>query len=474
MKKRTNFFKSLRFRILIILIILGIVPSVIVTYTMLHNYQDRAVSMLTETVQDQSEILCNLIIKENYLNDTDSQTVNTKLEMFADLYNGRVLLADRDFKIVGDTFHTEEGKTLLSSLAVKCFKGEKASNFDLKSKVLEVAVPVQSPDVQQIQGVMLMTISTIEIGDMMAELEQKGMMLLGIIVVLSIFLSWLLSTILVKPLARVTKAIEDLTDGMQDDAISVPDYTETELITDAFNKMVNRMKILDESRQEFVSNVSHELKTPLTSMKVLADSLVGQQGVPEELYQEFMGDITAEIDRENKIITDLLSLVKMDKKAADLNITHMDINQLLEDILKRLRPIADKRNIDLILDCFRPVEADVDEVKFTLAISNLVENGIKYNVDDGWVRVSLDADHKYFYVTVADSGMGIPEDSIERIFERFYRVDKSHSKEIGGTGLGLAITRSAIAMHHGAIKVFSKEGEGTTFSVRIPLSYIAS
>ena len=474
MKKRTNFFKSLRFRILIILIILGIVPSVIVTYTMLHNYQDRAVSMLTETVQDQSEILCNLIIKENYLNDTGSQTVNTKLEMFADLYNGRVLLADRDFKIVGDTFHTEEGKTLLSSLAVKCFKVEKASNYDLKSKVLEVAVPVQSPDVQQIQGVMLMTISTIEIGDMMAELEQKGMMLIGIIVVLSIFLSWLLSTILVKPLARVTKAIEDLTDGMQDDAISVPDYTETELITDAFNKMVNRMKILDESRQEFVSNVSHELKTPLTSMKVLADSLVGQQGVPEELYQEFMGDITAEIDRENKIITDLLSLVKMDKKAADLNITHMDINQLLEDILKRLRPIADKRNIDLILDCFRPVEADVDEVKFTLAISNLVENGIKYNVDDGWVRVSLDADHKYFYVTVADSGMGIPEDSIERIFERFYRVDKSHSKEIGGTGLGLAITRSAIAMHHGAIKVFSKEGEGTTFSVRIPLSYIAS
>ena len=108
---------------------------------------------------------------------------------------------------------------------------------------------------------------------------------------------------------------------MLDEEISVPDYTETELITDAFNKMVNRMKILDESRQEFVSNVSHELKTPLTSMKVLADSLVGQQGVPEELYQEFMSDITAEIDRENKIITDLLSLVKMDKKAADVNIT---------------------------------------------------------------------------------------------------------------------------------------------------------
>ena len=472
MKKKNNFFRSLRFRILIILVILGIVPGVVVTYTMLHNYQDRAVSMLTETVRSQCDILSNLIIKENYLNDTSSEAVNSKLEMFSNIYNGRVLLADRDFKIVGDTFHTEEGKTLLSPLAVACVKGGDTDNFDSKSKILEVAVPVQSPDVQQVQGVMLVTVSTVEIAETLSEMEQRGVMLIGVIVVLSVFLAWLLSTILVKPLARVTKSIEDLTDGVLDEEISVPDYTETELITDAFNKMVNRMKILDESRQEFVSNVSHELKTPLTSMKVLADSLVGQQGIPEELYQEFMGDITAEIDRENKIITDLLSLVKMDKKAADVNITHMDINQLLEDILKRLRPIADKRNIDLILDCFRPVEADVDEVKFTLAISNLVENGIKYNVDDGWVRVSLDADHKYFYVTVADSGMGIPEDSIEKIFERFYRVDKSHSKEIGGTGLGLAITRSSIAMHHGAIKVFSKEGEGTTFSVRIPLSYI--
>jgi signal transduction histidine kinase len=232
------------------------------------------------------------------------------------------------------------------------------------------------------------------------------------------------------------------------------------------------MKILDESRHEFVSNVSHELKTPMTSMKVLADSLVGQQGVPEELYQEFLQDITMEIDRENKIITDLLSLVKLDKKASDLRVEHLHIDDLLELILKRLRPIADKRNIDLILDCFRPVEADVDEVKFTLAISNLVENGIKYNVDDGWVRVSLDADHKYFYVMVADSGMGIPEESLERIFERFYRVDKSHSREIGGTGLGLSIARSSVLMHHGTLNVSSKEEEGTTFTVRIPLSYI--
>lgn len=417
-------------------------------------------------------MLCSLLIRENYLNDSSSQVVNSKLESLCNTYGGRILVVDRDFKIVKDTYSADQGRTLVSPQIIQCFKGENIQRYNSKEKIAVISVPVKSPEVQQLQGAMLVSISTQEIADTIDGLKQTGVLITGVIVALAIFLGYVLSTVLVKPFARVTKAIEDLTDGYQNEDISVPDYTETELITEAFNKMLTRMRVLDESRQEFVSNVSHELKTPMTSMKVLADSLVGQSGVPEELYQEFLQDITAEIDRENKIISDLLSLVKMDKKASDLNVTRMDINQLLENILKRLRPIADKQGVSLILDCFRPVEADVDEVKLTLAISNLVENGIKYNVKEGWVRVTLDADHKYFYVTVADSGMGIPQDSLERIFERFYRVDKSHSKEIGGTGLGLAITRSSIGMHHGTIKVFSKEGEGTTFSVRIPLSFI--
>lgn len=472
MKKKNRFFKSLRFRILIILVILGIVPSVIVTRLMISNYEKQAVAVRAGAVSSQCSILCNQIIKENYLNDPSSEAVNGKLEMLSNVYGGRILIVDRDFKIVKDTYHVDEGKTLVSPKIIRSIKNGEPTAYQRKGQVIEFAVPVRSADVPQIQGAILVTISCSEIEATIMELNYQGLLLIAVIVVLAVFLGYVLATVLVKPLARVTKSIEDLTDGYQNDEISVPDYTETELITDAFNKMLARMKVLDESRSEFVSNVSHELKTPMTSMKVLADSLVGQQGVPEELYQEFLQDITAEIDRENRIITDLLSLVKMDKKTADLSIQHMDINQLLEDILKRLRPIADKRSIDLILDSFRPVEADVDEIKFTSAISNLVENAIKYNVDDGWVRVSIDADHKYFYVTVADSGMGIPEESLERIFERFYRVDKSHSREIGGTGLGLAITRSTIAMHHGVIKVFSREGEGTTFSVRIPLSYI--
>ena len=237
--------------------------------------------------------------------------------------------------------------------------------------------------------------------------------------------------------------------------------------------MINRVEQLESSRQEFVSNVSHELKTPITSIKVLADSLLAQEGAPAELYREFMSDITEEIERENKIITDLLSLVKLDRTSGEMNISSININELLELTLKRLRPIASKRNIELIFESFRPVVAEVDEVKLTLAISNLIENAIKYNYDDGWVRISLNADHKFFYVKVSDSGVGIPEDVQDHIFERFYRVDKARSRETGGTGLGLSIARNAILMHRGAIKVYSKEKEGTTFTVRVPLNYIA-
>ena len=126
--------------------------------------------------------------------------------------------------------------------------------------------------------------------------------------------------------------------------------------------------------------------------------------------------------------------------------------------------------MEVVFESMRPVVAEVDEVKLTLIMTNLVENAIKYNREHGWVKVELDADHQFFTFRVSDSGLGIPEDALAHIYERFYRVDKSHSREIGGTGLGLAITRGAVLMHRGAITVTSVEGEGSSFTVKIPLS----
>ncbi len=482
---RLTFVNSLRFRIFAIVIIVSYVPTLIMRYGILQNYEERAVSLRISEVENQAMILANHLGANNYLQDTSSETINAELVQLSNLYDGRVLVIDQNFNVVRDTYGISEGKTIISEEVIRCFKGNNVSNYDGNNRFIEMTTPItvtvnngekgggisEGKENNRIVGVMLISVSTDNITTNIAVLDGKASILQFLMMILVVALSWITSRILVKPFEQVTAAIRAVKDGFEAEAIDVSDYLETEHIITAFNELLNRMRALDESRQEFVSNVSHELKTPITSMKVLADSLNAQEDVPVELYKEFMTDIADEIDRENKIINDLLSLVKMDKTAADLNIETVNINELIELILKRLRPIAGQKDIDVIYESNRDVTAEVDEVKLTLAISNLVENAIKYNEEHGYVKVTLDADHRFFTVVVEDNGMGIPEESKEHIFERFYRVDKSHSRKIGGTGLGLSITRSAILMHRGAIRVESEEGKGTTFLVKIPLTY---
>ena len=472
-KKCRGFFKSLRVRLFVLFLLIGILPSAVIRIGMLNSYEKKAVSNRSIDILSQAKILTNQIVFNDYLNDSSSEIINAQLEQLSNIYAGRIMVIDGNFRIIKDTYSLDTGKTIVSEEVMQSFRGEEISKYDSQNGYIEMTVPLTKPESKEILGVLLVSVSTDSILLNKDYLESSAWIIEVFDAMIIILLSLFLSGLLVRPFGRMEKEIVEIQNGYKTE-LDVPSYLETQNISIRFNQLFGRMKIIDESREEFVSNVSHELKTPLTSMKVLADSLNGQEDVPVELYKEFMLDIGNEIDRETKIINDLLSLVKMDRSAGDMNITSVNINELLELILKRLRPIAEKQHIELVLESFRPVSAEVDEVKLTLAITNLIENGIKYNKPDGWVHVSLNADHQYFYVKVEDSGIGIPEDSLEHIYERFYRVDKSHSREIGGTGLGLAITRNAILMHRGAIKVFSTEGEGTIFNVRIPLNYIAS
>lgn len=473
-KKKNNLIKSLRFRIVVLLILVSSIPCFLIKGTILRKYEDRAVSWRIAEIQNHCTILSSQLSNTNYLNEPILEVANSELSLLSSVYGGRIFVIDEDFRIVKDTYGVEAGKTIISPDVIKCFSGTGTSHYDAEGNYIEITTPITEKvnDEIRVKGVLLTSVSSDIIHETLAELEVKADLMCVMIIIVITVVGAFLASMMTKPFEKIATVIEDITEGFENDNLNVDTYTETKRISEAFNKMRARMKVLDDSRQEFVSNVSHELKTPLTSMKVLADSLLAQDDVPVELYKEFMGDIAEEIERENKIITDLLSLVKMDKTAADMNIKVENINEVVERILKRLRPIAALRNIELVFESFRPVTAEVDETKLSLAISNLVENAIKYNKENGWVQVSLNADHKYFYVKVADSGMGIPQESIDHIFERFYRVDKSHSREISGTGLGLAIARNAIIMHRGAIKVHSEEGEGTTFTIRVPLNYI--
>ncbi len=478
--KRISVLRSFRARIFILMLIIGILPSIIVRNGILSNYETRAVNVKISEVQNQFKIIANHLIAYNYLQDTSSEVINAELGQLSNLYDGRVLIINGNFKVLKDTYEISEGKTIISEEVIKCFKGETTSNYDRVNGFIEMTIPItetvtlpeDSGETTIVRGVMLTSVSTDTISMTLSILSRKAL-IIDIVMCIAIFgLAMISSKYLTRPFAKVTSAISEVKEGYTDEALSVPDYEETEHIVDAFNQVLGRMRALDESRQEFVSNVSHELKTPITSMKVLADSLLMQEEAPVELYKEFMQDITNEIERENKIINDLLSLVKLDKTNSELNISTISLNELIELTLKRLRPIARKRDIEVVFVSNRQVTAEIDEVKITLALTNLVENAIKYNIDHGNVKVTLDADHQFFTVEIADTGIGIPESAYEHIFERFYRVDKSHSREIGGTGLGLAITRNLILMHRGSVTVSSVLGEGTVFSVKIPLTYI--
>lgn len=458
---------------LLVFIVVAVVPLSFFSLVILNTYEDKAISNRIEELKSQGNMLSNLLITSGYLTTGDVPEVDSDILRIADIYHGRVLIVNNNMNIIKDTYSLEEGKYLISKEVIQCLNGTPNNILDNQNYYLKMTYPITYNQSKEIMGALVMNFSTSDIQSVRDSMEQRvlifALTLAIIIVVFSVYLSGKLT----KPLTSVVNSIDRLTEGYLDEGVSIGGYNEIEKISDSFNQMIARMQKLESSRQEFVSNVSHELKTPITSIKVLADSLLAQEDAPVELYREFLLDITDEIERENKIINDLLSLVKLDKTAGDMNIVSININELLEQILKRLRPIAKKQNIEMIYESFRPVIAEVDEVKLSLAISNLIENAIKYNITDGWVRVSLNADHKYFFIKVSDSGIGIPEEAQDFIFERFYRVDKARSRETGGTGLGLAITKNAVQMHRGAIKVYSKEGEGTTFNVRIPLNYIA-
>lgn len=434
------------------------------------TFNDKTIEEKLAFVQNQCSVLGNQILVNQFTIDTMQDNINVELDQMANVWEGRILVVDANYRIVKDTYTIDQNDYIVYDEVCRVMRGDKDKSIRMLDDYAEIIIPIVNTD-RVINGVMIATVSLQDVVNTNQYIAQQANVLIHLFIILALVVAGLICNASVRDIKKLDTKIEDLSEGHLDIIEIKSRYDELTRLVDSFNAIINKMQILEASRQEFVSNVSHELKTPITSMKVLADSLLMQEDVPAEMYREFMSDMVDEIDRETKIINDLLTLVKMDKKA-ELNIEQVNINQILELLLKRIKPIAAKRNIEVVLESFREVVAEVDEVKFSLAMSNLIENAVKYNNDGGNVHVSLNADHKFFYVKVQDNGVGIPEECQAQVFERFYRVDKARSRETGGTGLGLAITRNAILMHKGAIKLYSEPGEGTTFTVRIPLKYV--
>ena len=437
-----HFFCSLRFVVFLLFFALTSVCILIFGQVLEHTYSTKVLDQKISQAQLQCNKLMNQVIAQDFHFDDGTDTVNADMEQLANVLDGRIMVVDDSFRVVKDTYAFDEGKYLITENVLHTMKGAGTTSTRRSDRYMELYMPVEDGRDGTVRGVIVASTSIKDMEETAGQINDQANVLYAMFFIVIILLGVLLAYLAGKDFRRLNRQIRHISEGNMDETIHVTHaYSEIRDMAEGFNDIIGKLQTLENSRQEFVSNVSHELKTPITSMKILADSL--------------------------------LSLVKMDKKASELNIESVNINGLLETLLKRLRPLALERNIELVFESIRPVTAEIDEVKLSLAISNIVENAIKYNVDGGWVRVSLNADHQYFFVKVQDSGIGIPEESQEQIFERFYRVDKVRTQETSGTGLGLSITRNAIRMHNGNIKMYSREGEGTTFTIRIPLTYAA-
>jgi signal transduction histidine kinase len=389
------------------------------------------------------------------------------------IVDGRAMIVDNTGTVRYDSNDIEFGKLYASDEIIKGLAGK--SNYTYLSDVNSgrVSVPINDSKNNKVLGVIIITSSFEEITDAISSLQGIVILVMVILIILIVLLSFYFSVILTKPFKQFISVINKVTDGYIDEKINIKGNYEIEKIGTAFNHMIDKLAEIEDARQQFVANVSHELKTPLSSVKVLAQALLTQEDVPKELYKEFMTDINMEIDRETEIINDLLTLVTLDKKDNELNIEEVNVNELVEKVMKILKPLAGQKNIEMVFESHRQVVAEIDEPKISRVITNVVENAIKYNKEFGFVNVTLNADHRNFFLNIKDTGIGIPSESIDKVFKRFYRIDKTRSRDTGGTGLGLSIVQKTIIMHHGTVKCESELDKGTTFIIKIPLKHIS-
>ena len=318
----------------------------------INYYEKKAIDQRVQYTQKQCTVLSNQISMNGFRNYNMSSLSGEagdnvfEVEQLANNLEGRIILVDSRFKILADTYNRNCGQYLVTKETIHAMDGEEVAYRYVGEKYLQIITPIQAKntDKTDIQGLIIAMVSLHNCNEMSEYLYDQRANIIGIFFIITLLFSVLVSLLIRNSFRRMQNELDIIAAGHQEEGLVQENFREFYNLSSSFNTIINRYKELENTRQEFVSNVSHELKTPITSMKILADSLLMQPDVPVELYEEFMNDIVHEIDRENQIITDLLTLVKMDKTQADLNISSVKINDLLE----RISPIAEKRGIRFV------------------------------------------------------------------------------------------------------------------------------
>lgn len=407
----------------------------------------------------------------------------------ADL-GGRMMVLDQSGKVQADSLRERNGSRMevretaailaqgeKNAYGVHALKGDAPAAwnvlrllqpFDQEAQWLAYCTAALVSDGATV-GVLLYSSPIQEMMQRVFHLQDQMILYFLIAAAAALIIALVFSRIITRPIVSLTRSIQRM--GRGDFSVRVPVHGSGELrrLSETFNTMSEKLEMLDQSRNQFVSNASHELKTPLATMKILLESIIYQPEMEADMRTEFLTDINKEIDRLNMVIGDLLTLVSMDSKTMRLNRTTFSLAQLVQDTAHMLHLMLEKRHQELKLQLSDRCEMYADSAKLTHVIYNLMENASKYTQEGGTIRVRLIRSGRDAILTVSDNGPGIPKEDQAHIFDRFYRVDKARSRETGGTGLGLSIVHQMVLMHGGNVSVESEEGSGATFTVELPI-----
>ncbi len=446
--------------------------------------------LFTQRTRDDQRIAENLAEAfSDYLVAFDAQSMYDAALETARTQQSRVLVLDSLCVVQVDTASEMNGQRFITAEIDGVLKGSDggygfydadsggAGNYWLRAALNGFsgvnamtgvyASPIQNGD--NLLGVLVYISQVQEIYENLRDIQIKILTWMALVALAVLVINALVLRTITRPIGELNEGISRMSKGDLSARVRVRGKNEFAGLARAFNSMSERLEQLDASRSQFVSNASHELKTPLSTMKILIETLMYQDPMDPAMTKEFLTDVNKEIDRLNGIVSDLLTLVNIDS-GMKLNLQELEIGGLLQEQVKRLSPLARENGIELDCQLKESLDVNGDALKLQQVVYNIIDNAIKYTPRGGEVHCTLNRAGKKAIIRVQDTGVGIPEADLPHIFDRFYRVDKARSRETGGTGLGLSIVKQFVLLHGGNITAKSAPGKGSTFVIELPLA----
>lgn len=396
-------------------------------------------------------------------------TVEKAVRNMGSLRVERLVITDSEGIAIYDSReeYNEVGKKILLPEVVQALEVNDVftSTFENGTIRSQAATPIVSYGT--LLGCVYMTEYDTEQGALITSLQNNILTTTICLEIAIILFSLLISRAFSARIDNLIASMHIIREGDYSKPVKIEGNDEITVLGEEFNELRSRLEAMDATRRQFVSNASHELKTPLASIKLLSDSIL-QNDMDPDTVREFVEDIGNEADRLNRMSQKLLSLSKADAKLTDPS-EIIKISETAQRVVRMLTPLAQIRNISIKVHVMNDCPILCNEDDLYQILFNLVENGIKYNRENSDLTITLNRIRDTAVLKIKDEGTGIPEDSLPFIFDRFYRVDKARSRSTGGSGLGLSIVRDLVEKHQGKITVESTIGIGSVFTLYFPI-----